>query len=51
MLMTASTEVCGLLSLQISVNVPVVNATRKYDPEQKKKVVKSSPNDNFVKQV
>ena len=34
-----------------SVNVPIVNSVRKYDPEQKKKVTQSSPNDNFVADV
>ena len=31
-----------------SVNIPVMNATRKYDPEQKKKVVTKTPNEGFV---
>ncbi len=31
-----------------SVNIPIQNATRKYDPEQKKKVVQRTPNDGFV---
>ncbi|KAK9825933.1 hypothetical protein WJX81_008674 [Elliptochloris bilobata] len=34
-----------------SVNIPIVNATRKYDPEQKKKVVKKEPNDAFADMV
>jgi rhodanese-related sulfurtransferase len=34
-----------------SVNIPIVNSTRKYDPEQKKKVTNKTPNDKFIEQV
>lgn len=34
-----------------SVNVPMVNATKKWDSEQQKKVVKKEDNPNFVQQV
>ncbi len=34
-----------------SVNVPMVNATKKWDSEQQKKVVKKTDNPDFVKQV
>lgn len=34
-----------------SVNIPIVNSVRKYDPEQKKKVTTKTPNDNFVADV
>lgn len=34
-----------------SVNIPIVNSVRKYDPEQGKKVTTKSPNDDFIKQV
>ncbi len=40
--------ICGA---QGSVNIPIVNSVRKYDPEQKKKVTTKSPNDDFIKQV
>ena len=33
-----------------SVNVPIVNATKKWDSEQQKKVVKKEDNPDFVKQ-
>ena len=34
-----------------SVNIPIMHATRKYDPEQKKKVVQKTPNDAFADMV
>lgn len=34
-----------------SINVPMVNATKKWDSEQQKKVVKKEDNPDFVKQV
>ena len=34
-----------------SVNIPIMNATRKYDPEQKKKVTQKSPNEAFADMV
>ena len=33
-----------------SVNIPIVNAKRVWDPEQKKKVVKKEDNDKFTEQ-
>lgn len=34
-----------------SVNIPIVNAKRVWDPEQKKKVIKKEDNDKFAEQV
>ena len=34
-----------------SVNISIMNATRKYDPEQKKKVTQKSPNEAFADMV
>ncbi len=34
-----------------SINVPMVNAVKKWDPEQQKKVVKKQDNPDFLKQV
>ncbi|DBA86354.1 hypothetical protein WJX79_004408 [Trebouxia sp. C0005] len=34
-----------------SINVPMVNAVKKWDPEQQKKVVKKEDNPDFLKQV
>lgn len=41
-------EVAEVGRVKNSVNIPIQNATRKYDPEQKKKVVQRTPNDGFV---
>lgn len=34
-----------------SVNIPIMNARRVWDPEQKKKVIEREPNENFSEQV
>lgn len=33
-----------------SVNIPMVNLRRVWDPEQKKKVIQKEDNDNFIDQ-
>ncbi len=34
-----------------SVNIPIMNSKKVYDPEQKKKVVQKEENPNFIEQV
>ena len=34
-----------------SVNIPIMNARRVWDPESKKKVIQREPNENFSEQV
>lgn len=46
-----SIEVEDVGKVKNSVNVPIVNATKKWDSEQQKKVVKKEDNPNFVAQV
>lgn len=41
-------EVQEVGKVKNSVNIPIMHATRKYDPEQKKKVVQKSPNEAFA---
>lgn len=45
-----SIEVEDVGKVKNSVNVPIMNATKKWDSEQQKKVVKKEDNPNFVAQ-
>ena len=45
-------EVDDIGKVKGSVNVPMANSARKYDPEQRKKVVQNlGKNENFIKEV
>lgn len=47
----SSLEVQDVGRVKDSINVPMVNAEKKWDPEQQKKVVKKQDNPDFLKQV
>ena len=47
----SSLECSDVGKIKDSVNIPIVNASKKWDPEQQKKVVKKEDNPDFVKQV
>lgn len=49
--MRSSLELEEVGRIKDSINVPMVNATKKWDSEQQKKVVKKEDNPDFVKQV
>ena len=47
----SSLECQDIGKVKDSINVPMVNAVKKWDPEQQKKVVKKEDNPDFLKQV